>query len=702
MSISISILMVIFFLVKSVSKGRLQPKVSYLILLLITLKLFIPFGMYQQTDRLFPETGENGVSSDASAVLEQNSDFLENNGETPLTYDASSITEAVSNNSLTISLFWLKTVSIIWLAGFFLLIIVFATTEILLYKKISRCKQVENENLLEMVEAIQQEMQLFKTVEVLESGLFSSPAVYGLLKPKLIIPNIDAFMEFDHWKKRNILIHELSHIKRHDNPIRFLISAICMVYWFNPFIWILFSNVRNAQEMLCDRNVLVAIPETKRRNYADLILDLYGQPNKIAYKKIPAFLSSKSLMKDRIIHVLFYKKGNRLISLGVTALVIIAFLLSFTVFVPGTTEAYDSMIWFASTINTVVEPPMDTIIEIPTPSDAPFTETLLSSDLPLDENAYVVFTDVVLAEMLAAHFNTSANTLTVEMMESIEQIEIWGDIFGINTHYMSLISYFGSAGYGMDQNGRAINTRGDITSLKDISLMPNIETLSVNNNDISDFPDFSKLTGLRTVRLMNDNLKDISMLSALHSVDELYICNNRISELTPIADLSNLKILWLGFNNIRTISDLSNMAALQQLRLESNNITDISGLENCTGLQELNLAINNIKDISVLSSVTGLSQLALLQNKILDISPLKNLTYLRSLYINNNYITDISALSEMKMLDFLNASHNYIKDISPLLQLTSLSELLFVENLATVDESIFEQLYWVSNIKLEY
>ena len=66
------------------------------------------------------------------------------------------------------------------------------------------------------------------------SDKVKTPAVYGIIKPKIILPT-----EYDANKLNFILMHEKAHIKRKDNFIRLLALIVVCFHWFNPFAWLM-------------------------------------------------------------------------------------------------------------------------------------------------------------------------------------------------------------------------------------------------------------------------------------------------------------------------------------------------------------------------------------------------------------------------------------------------------------------------------
>ena len=95
------------------------------------------------------------------------------------------------------------------------------------------------------------------------SDKIKTPAVYGIINPKIILPT-----EYDAKRLDFILMHEKAHIKRKDNFIRLLALIVVCVHWFNPFAWLLLKMLYSDIELACDETVLSKCNETERKEYA--------------------------------------------------------------------------------------------------------------------------------------------------------------------------------------------------------------------------------------------------------------------------------------------------------------------------------------------------------------------------------------------------------------------------------------------------
>ena len=129
------------------------------------------------------------------------------------------------------------------------------------------------------------------------SDKIKTPAVYGIIKPKIILP-----IEYQESELNYILMHENAHIKRKDNFVRLFAFIIVCVHWFNPFAWLLLKLLYSDIELACDESVLSNCDETERKEYAYTLLSTAEKTNVFA----ASFGGSK--IRIRIENILSYKK----------------------------------------------------------------------------------------------------------------------------------------------------------------------------------------------------------------------------------------------------------------------------------------------------------------------------------------------------------------------------------------------------------
>ncbi len=94
-----------------------------------------------------------------------------------------------------------------------------------------------------------------KKVKVAVSALVSSPVTVGYLKPVILLP-VAAMNNLSTAQVEAILLHELSHIRRYDYLLNFVVSVIHTVLYFNPFVKSFVNVIDAEREACCDEIVL--------------------------------------------------------------------------------------------------------------------------------------------------------------------------------------------------------------------------------------------------------------------------------------------------------------------------------------------------------------------------------------------------------------------------------------------------------------
>ena len=155
-----------------------------------------------------------------------------------------------------------------------------------------------------------------KDAVLLEKNVYLSekvlgPAVYGVIRPKIILPSSYARKELDF-----ILLHERTHIKRLDNLWRLLGFVVATVHWFNPLSWVFLRCFLSDLELACDESALRKASEEERKEYARTLLD--SAESRSVF--VSAFGGAK--VRTRIENILSQKKMTVVSTVGFTALVI--------------------------------------------------------------------------------------------------------------------------------------------------------------------------------------------------------------------------------------------------------------------------------------------------------------------------------------------------------------------------------------------
>jgi beta-lactamase regulating signal transducer with metallopeptidase domain len=107
------------------------------------------------------------------------------------------------------------------------------------------------------------------TVHVYLSELVKSPVTIGYLKPIILLP-IAAINSLSPQQVEAVLLHELSHIKRYDYLVNFIITLLQTLFYFNPFVKKLVCSIAFEREKCCDE--LVVQFQYDKISYASALL----------------------------------------------------------------------------------------------------------------------------------------------------------------------------------------------------------------------------------------------------------------------------------------------------------------------------------------------------------------------------------------------------------------------------------------------
>ncbi len=129
------------------------------------------------------------------------------------------------------------------------------------------------------------------------SDKVTSPAVYGVFRPRIIIP-----VSYRDKDLTMILAHENAHIRGADNFWRILAFVTAALHWFNPLVWIFLKSFLLETELDCDERVLARLGESERKDYASVLLHCVEERNVFA----SAFGGAK--VRVRIGNILSYRK----------------------------------------------------------------------------------------------------------------------------------------------------------------------------------------------------------------------------------------------------------------------------------------------------------------------------------------------------------------------------------------------------------
>ena len=133
----------------------------------------------------------------------------------------------------------------------------FLVAQVQTARMVRRATPIDREHLGPDLEELELRTGLSTLVRFHLSDEISSPAVWGLVRPRVLLPS-ELVRALDPTALRWVLLHELAHVRRADLAIGFVQRALQIVWFFHPGAWIANRLVDELRECACDESALAA------------------------------------------------------------------------------------------------------------------------------------------------------------------------------------------------------------------------------------------------------------------------------------------------------------------------------------------------------------------------------------------------------------------------------------------------------------
>jgi beta-lactamase regulating signal transducer with metallopeptidase domain len=122
------------------------------------------------------------------------------------------------------------------------------------------------------------------------TGCDCSPFVFGLRRPVLVLPE-SLLPTLGAAQLRQVLLHELAHVKRRDLLWGWLPEIARLVYWFHPLVHWVYYRIRLERELSCDQ-VAMAYSGQGSARYADTLIQVVSHASAGAMLRTAAMSSA--------------------------------------------------------------------------------------------------------------------------------------------------------------------------------------------------------------------------------------------------------------------------------------------------------------------------------------------------------------------------------------------------------------------------
>lgn len=212
-----------------------------------------------------PTTGQSGLSPATDRGQEPFQTTSGGAGERPRLLPPA--TAQASRDRLS----WQAALFLLWCAG------VAIVGVVLICRARGACKRLEcvpaaNNLMNDILIYCRRRMGVHGTVRLKVGPAGTRPAVCGLIRPVIVVPrNLAPTLGSRHL--RDVLFHQLAHIKRHDLWVNLAQNVVQVLYFYNPLILVVNAAIRRLREEAANETVLAKIGDPDHR-YAQRLTEV--------------------------------------------------------------------------------------------------------------------------------------------------------------------------------------------------------------------------------------------------------------------------------------------------------------------------------------------------------------------------------------------------------------------------------------------
>jgi len=299
---------------------RLNPRWRYALWILVLIRLALPWTIPSPVS-LFNLMNFSGVSASFGSARTTPASPGSAAGSIAILRteqpDKRLATEPAAATRLRFSFSWLLAP---WFVGALALAIYLLVTHYRLSSGIAGRRPLIDAQVLNLLEDCKQQMGVRVPITLVETEEVGSPALFGFVRPRLLLP-AGLTRSFSLEELRYVFLHELGHIKRNDILVGWLMTALQILHWFNPLVWLAFHRMRVDRELACDALALSYARAEENQPYGRTIIKLLESFGRSAWApSLAGTVEDKNQLKERIRMIARFDKTNRGLALALAML----------------------------------------------------------------------------------------------------------------------------------------------------------------------------------------------------------------------------------------------------------------------------------------------------------------------------------------------------------------------------------------------
>lgn len=144
---------------------------------------------------------------------------------------------------------------------------------------------------------------------LVESPVVNGPLQIGVARPMIVLPEGMT----NPAQLRDVLAHELVHVRRRDLLFKWLAAAVTSLHWFNPLMLLVRREISRACELSCDEAVMRTMDDAGRQHYGETLLALATHAPMGLGSMAVTLCEEKKQLKERLFCIVKYKRSGSMV-----------------------------------------------------------------------------------------------------------------------------------------------------------------------------------------------------------------------------------------------------------------------------------------------------------------------------------------------------------------------------------------------------
>lgn len=162
-----------------------------------------------------------------------------------------------------------------------------------------------------LLRQVQQQTRRTIKVQGYTAANIESAFGIGVIHKRIILPDKD----YTEAELRYVLLHEYTHFLKHDTVVKLLVALFCLIFWWNPVVYLLQKDLEQKLGNKCDLSVARTLCSKERAEYLRTILVLMKQSDRkhrIPFAAAALFKTdADAAIKERFETVMAYSANRR-------------------------------------------------------------------------------------------------------------------------------------------------------------------------------------------------------------------------------------------------------------------------------------------------------------------------------------------------------------------------------------------------------